>query len=264
MIEIGLDPFLRIGSLSLSWHAIWSLIGMAAAVAVAARFARGLATFDQVYAIAITGIVGGLIGSRALHVIEEWPQAYAHDPIQALAVWNGGASITGGMIGGALAGAWRIARFRTIPFGRILDVGAIGLGVGMGVARIGDIWNGEHHAAACADLPWCVRYTHPDSPGQRESVHPAVAYEMLWDLVAVAIVAWLFARAPRLGLDGRLLAIFFGIYGVGRFAISSLRLDGPWLFGIAQAQLLSIGFVVWATSAILSRPRTRRTYPESR
>jgi len=272
-VEVPFDPFLNVGGVRLSWHALFSLVGMAVAVALVAWRARGLATFEQVYAVALVAIVGGLAGSRVLHVVEEWPQLYAQDPLRALAVWDGGASITGGIVAGALAAAWR-ARTFGVHVPRFLDAGAVGLGVGMAIGRIGDVINGEHHALPCGDAPGiCVAYTHPATSGQGPEiegplysgsqwagpVHLAVGYELVWDLVVAAIVAWLFTRAPRLGLEGRLLPIFFGVYGLGRFAIGFLRLDGSWLFGIAQAQLVSILFITWAVVAIATRRVERST-----
>lgn len=252
MIEIPFDPDLHVAGLRLSWHALFALAGMVVGSGVAIRLGRGRFTFDQGYAIAVGGIVGGLVGSRVLHVVDGW-RAYAADPLAVLAVWNGGASIVGGAIGGVLAGGW-MARRVGAPLGAVLDVGAVGLGLGMAIGRIGDIVNGEHHAVACDALAWCVRYTHPNTLGQSHPVHPAVAYEMIWDLVAVVAVLWLRPRARALGLEGRLVFVFLAIYALGRFAISFLRLDPPWLFGLAQAQVVSLALVALGAWIVVKRP----------
>jgi phosphatidylglycerol:prolipoprotein diacylglycerol transferase len=137
-----------------------------------------------------------------------------------------------------------------IPVGWSLDRAVIGLPVGMAVGRIGDIVNGEHWATACAGLPWCVRYTAPNSPGQRDYVHPAVAYELLCD---VAIVALLFALLPwsdRQRRGPQLPFVFLGLYGTARLGLSAFRLDPLFLFGMSQAQLVSIVFVAVAVAAL--------------
>ena len=60
--------------------------------------------------------------------------------------------------------------------------------VAMAIGRIGDIINGEHFASA-TNLPWGVIYTHPDSPGLgRPPTHPAVAYELLFDIALLAVL----------------------------------------------------------------------------
>ena len=258
VFDLPFDPTLALGPLHLTWHALFALLGMAVGVGVGVRLARSFATFDRAYAIGLVGVVGGLAGSRVFHVLDAWPR-YAAEPLGALAVWDGGASIIGGAIGGPLAGGLMALRLR-VPLGRTLDAGAVGLGLGMAIGRIGDVVNGEHHATACAGLPWCVRYTHPDTLGQRDFVHPAVAYEMLWDLFAAAVALSLIPRAERLGLRGRVLFVFLGIYGVGRFFISFLRLDAVALFGLGQAQLASLAFVAVAVVVLLAGRARRPPY----
>jgi len=258
LIDLPFDPNLPLGTLQLTWHALFALLGIVVGVAVGVRLMRPFATFDQSYAIGLAGVVGGLVGSRAFHVIDAWPR-YAADPLAALAVWDGGASIVGGATFGPLAAAAMMRRLG-VSVGPALDAGAVGLGLGMAVGRIGDIVNGEHHATACAGLPWCVRYTHPDTLGQRDFVHPAVAYEMLWDLFAASVALYLIPRADRLGLRGRVLFIFLGIYGLGRFFISFLRLDAIAFSGLRQAQLASLAFVVVAVVVLIARRARRPPY----
>lgn len=248
-MEIPFDPAITLGPLRSSWHALLALLGMAAGTALGIWLLRERVRPADSYAVALAGIVGGLAGSRLLHVLDDW-QLYAADPLSVFAAWRGGASVTGGVIGGVLAAGWMMRRLR-LPLGPTFDAGAIGLGLGMAIGRVGDVVNGEHHAIACGGLPWCIRYTHPDSPGQRAFVHPAVAYEMLWDLAIVALLLWLRPRAARLGLDGRLIFAFLGLYGIGRFAISFLRLDPPWLIGLQQAQVVSIAFIAVAAGILL-------------
>ncbi len=257
MIDLPFDPILTLGGASLSWHSLFALTGMIVGAAVGIRLGRPFFTSDQGFSIALAAIVGGLVGSRVLHVVDSW-SLYAADPVQVLAVWNGGASITGGEIGGALA-AWWGARRAGAPVGRVLDAGSVGLGIGMAIGRLGDIVSGEHHATACEGLAWCVRYTNARTLGQATPVHPAVAYELVWDLVCVAVVLWLLPRADRLRLDGRLLFVFLGAYGIGRMALGAVRLDPPWLFGLQQSQLTSLLFITLAIVAIATRRRTART-----
>ena len=257
VIDLPFDPILSIGAASFSWHSIFALIAMVVGAWIGIRLGRPFFTFDQGQSIAMGAIVGGLVGSRLIHVLDSW-RLYAADPIQALAVWNGGAAITGGAIGGVLAGWW-MARRVGARVGRALDSGSVGLGIGMAIGRIGDIINGEHHATACAGLPWCVRYTNAQTLGQTTPVHPAVAYELLWDLLCAGVVFWLLPRADRLRLNGRLMFVFLGLYGVGRFALGAVRLDPSWLLGLQQSQLTSLFFVAALVVAIATRPRGART-----
>jgi phosphatidylglycerol:prolipoprotein diacylglycerol transferase len=126
----------------------------------------------------------------------------------------------------------------------------IGLPIGMAVGRIGDIVNGEHWATACAGVPWCVRYTAANSPGQRDYVHPAVAYELLCDLAIFAILIALLRWSDRQRRHPYLPFVFLGLYGTARLALSAFRLDPVFAFGMSQAQLVSIAFVALAAGAL--------------
>jgi phosphatidylglycerol:prolipoprotein diacylglycerol transferase len=251
VIDLPFDPTLTLGPIRASWHALFSLVAMIVGAAVGIRLGRPHFSADQGWTIAMGGIAGGLIGARIFHVFDSWPQ-YAADPIQVLVVWNGGSSIVGGIMGGFAGAVITLRRIGVRP-GHVLDVGAVGLGTGMAVGRIGDVISGEHHATACAGLPWCVRYTNANTLGQATPVHPAVVYEMIWDLLAVVALLWLLPRAARLRLEGRLFFVFVGIYGVGRLLLSATRADPEMLFGLQAAQLGAIAFIAIGAAALLTR-----------
>ncbi|HXG36128.1 MAG TPA: prolipoprotein diacylglyceryl transferase [Dehalococcoidia bacterium] len=242
-IEIPLDPNLfEIGGLEISWHGVFTAIGVIVGVAIAAYFARreGFSE-DHIYNAALALVVGGIIGARALFVIENWDR-FEDDPGDIFALNAGGISIYGALIGGTLA-AWGyclIVRLPNIP--RAADVAALGAILGMAIGRIGDVINGEHYAEATS-LPWGVKYTDPDSPGfltplgQGAVSHPAVAYELLADLAIFAVLLLLYLRVHRHGV------VFFSwafLYSAMRLGISFLRLDDTVFLGLRTAQVIAV------------------------
>jgi prolipoprotein diacylglyceryltransferase len=125
----------------------------------------------------------------------------------------------------------------------------------MAIGRVGDVVNGEHHATACAALAWCVRYTHPNTLGQRDFVHPAVAYELVADLAIFAVLLVLLRRehppwTPTLA--------FLGLYGAVRLLLSPFRLDPPWLGPFSEAQAVSAAFVLLAIGGLMRLRSSRR------
>ena len=250
MIDLPFDPTLVLGPLDLTWHALFGFLGIVAGAAAGISLVRSRVSFSAAYAVALGGVLGGLVGSRIFHVADAWGSVYSHDPLAAFQVWNGGASIVGGIVGGLVAGLVSMIRMR-LPLGWTFDRGIVGLPVGMAVGRIGDIVNGEHWATACRGLPWCVRYTAPNSPGQRDYLHPAVAYELLCDLAIVAILLLLLPWSDRQRRHPQLPFVFLGLYGVARLALSAFRLDPLFAFGASQAQLFSILFVGLALAALM-------------
>jgi phosphatidylglycerol:prolipoprotein diacylglycerol transferase len=212
---------------------------------------------DRPWPYMIVVSLGGLVTARIGHVVDNWP-GYADDPMRALAFAGGGIAVTAAPIGSTIAGVLMARRLR-LPVGSMLDVAAIGIVVGLAVGRIGDVINGEHHAIACAGLPWCVRYTDPATLGQSTYVHPVVVYDALLDLVIAAAAYAYWRRAVRgRPPEGRAYLLVLGAYGIGRFATSFLRLDPVLAAGLQEAQLLGIAYGLLAVPllAVLER-RTR-------
>jgi phosphatidylglycerol:prolipoprotein diacylglycerol transferase len=187
-INIGVDPtIVEIVGVQITWHGLFTAIGVVAGVSIASWLARRMGyPEDMVYNVALALVIGGIIGARALYVIENWSD-FENDLGQIFAINTGGISIYGALIGGTI-GAWAFAMITKVPnIPRGADIAAIGATVGMAVGRIGDIINGEHFAES-TDLPWGVVYTDPDSPSflrfgpNAAAQHPAVAYEMIGDL----------------------------------------------------------------------------------
>ncbi|HLZ48068.1 MAG TPA: prolipoprotein diacylglyceryl transferase family protein, partial [Candidatus Limnocylindria bacterium] len=116
-----------------------------------------------------------------------------------------------------------------------------------------------------------VTYDHPDSLGQgpafgvgdprysADPVHLAVGYEMLWDLLGVALAILLRRRLAGRAPEGRIFWIWLGFQSLGRLLISFLRIDKPDLFGLYQAQLVSIALIALAIPMTITLFRMSRT-----
>ena len=295
-IRIGMDPTLFSGGgFTLTWHGLFTFIAVATAVIIVAQVGRrqGLNT-DAIYSVALWCIIGGIIGSRALHVQDQWGY-YSADPVRILQVWSGGITIIGAIAGGFVLGAaYMIVRnhpkfldfwgkyFRWLgeptraelpTVGRLADLATPAVLIAMIIGRIGDIINGEHFASATS-LPWAVVYTHPETVVlyarsalanvegiiARTPTHPAVVYEMLLDFAILGVVWYM---RDRLRPDGMIFALYAGLYAIGRFFILFLRLDSDQILDLNQAQLVGIAILIillplLAYRAQLVRPGPRR------
>ena len=129
----------------MSWHGFLSFVGVAAAIYLAARWARREQIDpDMVYNVAIWGIIGGVIGARVVHVADNWG-VYSGNIGSMFQIWSGGIGLWGGILGGWLAGG-AYAYVAKYPLGRLMDVIAPAMLIGQSIGRIGDIINGEHWA----------------------------------------------------------------------------------------------------------------------
>jgi len=167
-------------------------------------------------------VPAGIIGARAMYVLEN-RAAFEGRWLDVFRINEGGISIYGAVIGGVL-GAVLYGWIRRLPVRRGLDAAAFGLLLGMAIGRIGDLVNGEHIAKS-SSLPWATKYTNPESPSfQLGPTHPATTYEMLGDLLIIALLAFLFVRLwqTRPGV-----VFFTGVilYSAMRFGVSYLRVD---------------------------------------
>jgi prolipoprotein diacylglyceryl transferase len=255
-INIGIDPEIReFGGLLLTWHGVFTAVGIAVGVYVAVLVARRRGFIeDDVYSAALAAIPSGIVGARALYVFERWGDPGLKNVLDIMRLNEGGISIYGAVLGGVVGGlvyCW----FRKLPLRRALDVSAFGAILGMAVGRIGDIINGEHYSKV-SSLPWAVKYTHLNSPsvlGHPECAlnpftlevpcaqHPAVAYEMLGDLL---IFGLLFLLLRVMKKDGLVFFSYLLLYSLIRFGVSELRVDSRVVIaGLSTPQVTALGVI---------------------
>lgn len=247
-MTVSIDPVLvHLGPLALSWYGIVVTLAIAVAVALAIRLARSLvipgAALEQV---ATWTLVGGLVGARALHVIDRW-ELYADAPIHVIAIWNGGLAIVGAVLGGTLGGTVAAMR-HGLPVRALADAVAPAAILGQAIGRAACLFTGD--AVGAPTTGFGVTYTHPGAmvPQLGVAYEPVFLYEAAWDLAVFAI---LMALRGCLAV-GHLFALYLGLYAAGKFAVTSLRVEKVWFAGLQEAQLLALALalavvaVVWA------------------
>ena len=276
VISIPLGPnIIDFGPFILAWHGLFTFIAVATSVYLAVRWGtkEGISA-DAIYSIAVWSIIGGIVGARVVHVIDFWDPIYQHDPIRMFYVWQGGIAIYGAILGGfAFGAAYVLIRnydrflalwgslFKTFSFlgepnkaplpgiGHMADIVAPALLISMAIGRIGDIVNGEHFSKA-NDMFWGVIYTNSASPGYtRPASHPAVAYELIFDLLLAAAI-W--PLRNRLRPRGMFFVLFGGLYSIGRFFLSFLRVEQiPYFEFLNQAQIIALIIIVIAIPLVV-------------
>ncbi len=281
-ISIGMGPnLIQTAGFVLAWHGVFTFVAVAVAVFLAYKWGRreGL-DGDAIYSVSLWAIIGGIVGARVIHVIDFW-EIYSGDFVRALYIWGGGVAIYGAVLGGFVGGAlyiiirnsdqflafWGALR-KVLPIfpephkaplpgiGHLADVVAPALLIAMAIGRIGDIINGEHFAKATS-LPWGFVYTNSESLGfGRPISHPAVAYELLFDL-ALAAVIW--PLRNRLRPRGMFFVLYGALYSIGRFFLSFLRVESQTYFDfLNQAQILALIVIVVAVPLLVFKAQLVR------
>ena len=217
----------HLGPVPVRAYALCILVGIVVAVLIAERrWVRRGGQPGGVADLAGWAVPFGIVGARLYHVITS-PQAYfgaGGHPLNALKIWEGGLGIWGAVAGGAL-GAWIACRRRGWSFLMFADSAAPGVAVAQAVGRLGNWFNQELFGTPTT-LPWALEISPEHRPAgyaQFATYHPTFLYEALWCLLVAALVIVL---DRRLTLDhGRSLALYVGVYTVGRAYFESLRID---------------------------------------
>jgi phosphatidylglycerol:prolipoprotein diacylglycerol transferase len=225
---------------TIRWYGIIAAIGTAVVIGLPLLWARGKdigVTRDQILSAAPWCLIGGVVFSRLIHVIDQW-HLYYPDNLRGIIGFQG-MGIFGAIIGATLVGV-AYGRIRGFPVGRIADLVAPAVILGQAIGRVGCNINGCCYGKP-SDLPWAVFYSHPSSEamqnGVTQAVHPTAAYELIWDLIVFGI---LWSLRGRLKREGALFLVYLIAYSVGRLFISVYRDNDPFLFGLVEAQVVSI------------------------
>lgn len=248
--------FITLGPLTIYLYSVFILIGTVAAYFLARPEAKRFGiSADQLKGSIVCGLLAGLIGARAYHVIDQW-SLYAEDPTSAFAVWNGGLGILGGLAGGAL-GLYLFARWQRLPFIRLLDAWAPGVLLAQAIGRFGNWTNQEAFGPPTAQ-PWGIFIDPDHRPEQFNEFtyfHPTFFYEAGLDFIGVLLLLWLQPRLRK--KPGAVLGAYFITYAIGRFIVEFYRFDTAHIGGVAIAHLVSIGLVALGAYFLVRPARAR-------
>ncbi|HET6605466.1 MAG TPA: prolipoprotein diacylglyceryl transferase, partial [Rhodopila sp.] len=189
--------------------------------------------------------LGVVLGGRLGYVLFYQPGAYLAHPAQIFAVWEGGMSFHGGMLGVAIA-CVLFCRKEKIPILGFADRIAVVAPIGLGLGRIANFINGELWGRPAPDwLPWAMIFPRAGMVPR----HPSEIYEMLLEGVALLIVMALLARQESLRLRfGFLTGAFLCGYGVARIIAEFFREPDAFLgflpFGTTMGQVLSVPMIL--------------------
>ena len=129
-------------------------------------------------------IFGLIIGARLGYVLFYDLKTYLNNPLEILAVWHGGMSFHGGLIGlllVALLFSWKNKK----SFWKIADLFIVTAPIGLGLGRIGNFINGELYGRA-AQVPWAVIFPK-GGPVPR---HPSQLYESALEGGVLFFILW--------------------------------------------------------------------------
>ncbi len=192
--------------------------------------------------ILFLGVMGVILGGRLGYVLFYKPLDYLANPLGVFAVWEGGMSFHGGLVGVLLAMVW-FARTRQRSWLQVMDFVAPCVPTGLAAGRIGNFINGELWGrVADPSLPWGMVFR---GAGELPR-HPSQLYQFLLEGLLLFALLWLFACRPR--RVGEVSAAFLVGYGSLRFVAEFFREPDAHLgllgLGLSMGQWLSLPMVL--------------------
>jgi phosphatidylglycerol:prolipoprotein diacylglycerol transferase len=255
------DPVaLRLGPLAVHWYgltylaafALFMLLGTLRLRHEPFASAREPWTRRDVEDMLFYGVLGVIAGGRIGYCLFYKPGYYLAHPLEVLAIWQGGMSFHGGMLG-VIAAQWLWAQRRGRGFWQVMDFVAPCVPTGLAAGRIGNFINGELWGRfAPPELPWGMVFPQSGSMLPR---HPSQIYQFLMEGLVLFACLWWFARKPR--QTGQVAAVFLIGYGVLRFAAEFFREPDNFLgllaLGMSMGQwlcvpMVAVGLALWLWS----------------
>lgn len=258
MIHPQFDPIaLQLGPLAIRWYGLMYLVAFLAFFLIGRwrlsqprwQASTGMQPRD-LEDLLFYGALGVILGGRLGYVLFYKPGYYLGHPLEALAVWQGGMSFHGGLVG-VIVALWLYCRMRARPYWPVMDFVAPLVPLGLAAGRMGNFINGELWGRP-TDLPWAMVFPQA---GDALARHPSQLYQFVGEGLLLFALTWWYSSRPR--AQGRVAGMFLIGYAVFRFLAEFAREPDAFLgtlaLGLTMGQLLCVpmfAFGAW----LLARP----------
>lgn len=190
--------------------------------------------------LVVWAAIGIVAGGRLGYILFYDPGRYLANPLDILAVWEGGMSFHGGFIGTTLA-MILFARSRGIATWSLFDAVAAGVPPALGLVRVANFINGELWGRP-TDAP--VAMVFPGDPQQLPR-HPSQLYEAALEGVVLFIVLAILVFGPKMLRRPKFIAgAFVAGYGLSRIAVEFYREPDAQLGYLLDTDWLTMGMVL--------------------
>ncbi len=255
------------------YYGIIIVFAMLVAAYVASRLARrDKQDPDHIWGALTWAIIPAIIGARLWAVLTPSASAVAAGQTTqwyfenffdlqngAIAIWSGGLSVFGAIIGGFIGGYFYVHRHK-LNVWQYLDYAGIVLPLGQAIGRFANYVNHELYGVPTT-LPWGISIDAANRVGPYRSLidypidstrfHPLFLYEALFNLGVFAVLFWLFRTKRKALRYGDFFLMYVMAYSFVRFFLDFIRADVPTVGGINSSQAITLlAFVAAAVTFI--------------
>ncbi len=255
----GFDPVLiQLGPLAIRWYALAYIGSLLLGWRIMRRLVRlspPVATELQTDDFLTWATLGVVLGGRLGYVLFYQPGQYLQNPLGAFAVWQGGMSFHGGVLG-VVTALVIYCRRQGIPLLGFADRLAVVVPIGLGLGRIANFINGELWGRPAPDwLPWAMIFPAAGP----EPRHPSQLYQASMEGLILLLVLAALCRSPAIRARfGTLTGVFLVGYGIARIIGEFFRQPDAFLgflfAGATMGQLLSVPMIL-AGAWLIARAR---------
>lgn len=223
-----IDPVLiQIGPVMVRWYSLAYIAGLVLgwrygvalinnkALWRAARAPISKQNMDDLFVWCAFGII---LGGRLGYVLFYNLPFYLENPASILAVWQGGMSFHGGLLGVIIA-LWIYCRRHGKSLLGVIDIVAATVAIGLFFGRVANFINGELYGRL-SDAPWAVVF--PMGGGLAR--HPSQLYEAgLEGILLFLVIRYFTHKRQALHKPGLVLGIMALGYGLARIFVEFFR-----------------------------------------
>lgn len=211
--------FTQLGPLAIRWYGLMYILGFIFGYLVLKKRVREAnlrmdpaLLMDFAFYIFLGVLVGGRIG----YILFYNPVMFASNLREVVALWHGGMSFHGGLIGSILSG-WIFCRQRGLSYYRMADALIPAIPIGLGLGRLGNFINGELWGRP---TDASIAMVFPADPTHLPR-HPSQLYEFAMEGVLLFILLWVL-RNRKMPM-GTLFWTFISGYGLARILGETFR-----------------------------------------
>ena len=241
MLIPEIDPIaIQIGPLAIRWYGITWLAAFSTIYYLIKKFQKDI-DINQTSDLMFYSLLGAILGGRVGYILFYSFDQFLANPLSIFAIWEGGLSFHGGLLGVLVSCYWLSKKWK-MSFFWLMDRVAPYVPPGLGFVRLGNFLNSELLGRP-TEVSWGVIF--PSDPLGLVR-HPSQLYQAFGEGVILFIYMLIIAKRPKptMSISGHFL---IG-YGFIRFSTEFFRTPdqhiGFVLDFLTRGQILSFPMIV--------------------
>lgn len=257
IIELSnLDPVaLQIGPIAIRWYSIAYIVGILSAMFYIKyenkkHHIMSKEAYDDWLMWAVLSII---LGGRLGYVLFYNPSYFLSNPLEIFAIWQGGMSFHGGLVG-SIIGMYLFCRKFKVDLLTLADVTATFVPIGIFCGRIANFINMELYGRPTNGDFGVIFPSDPDLLPR----YPSQLYEAFLEGLLLFIILFSLNKFTKIReKKGALSGVFLILYAIFRTIVENFREPDEQLgflfMHVTMGQLLSVPFILFGTYLILRK-----------